>query len=59
MQGRQLQETGFPNAPDFDAPLDEFREPFDRLIVAQARLEGVRVVSRDAALDGDGITRVW
>ncbi len=35
------------------------RDPFDRLLVAQAQVEGVPLVSADANLDAYGITRVW
>jgi PIN domain nuclease of toxin-antitoxin system len=35
------------------------RDPFDRLLVAQARREGLCLVSRDAVLDGYGIDRLW
>lgn len=35
------------------------RDPFDRLLVATARLEALPVISADAALDGYGIVRVW
>jgi PIN domain nuclease of toxin-antitoxin system len=35
------------------------RDPFDRLIVAQALVEGVPVISADSQLDAYGITRVW
>ena len=35
------------------------RDPFDRMIAAQAILEGVSVVSRDMALSDLGATRVW
>lgn len=35
------------------------RDPFDRLLVAQALVEKLPVVSQDAALDGYGITRLW
>jgi len=35
------------------------RDPFDRLIVAQAMAEQVAVVSSDAALDAYPITRLW
>jgi PIN domain nuclease of toxin-antitoxin system len=35
------------------------RDPFDRLIVAQALVEGVPVVSSDAIFDQYGIVRVW
>ena len=35
------------------------RDPFDRLLVAQAQAEGMVLVSADAVLDGYGITRLW
>jgi PIN domain nuclease of toxin-antitoxin system len=34
-------------------------DPFDRLIVAQAIIEEVPIISADANLDAYGITRVW
>jgi PIN domain nuclease of toxin-antitoxin system len=33
--------------------------PFDRLIVAQAIVEQVSIISADASLDAYGITRIW
>lgn len=35
------------------------QDPFDRLLVAQAILEGILIVSKDAALDAFPVTRVW
>lgn len=35
------------------------RDPFDRLIIAQAIVEGMDVVSIDAAFDSYPITRIW
>ena len=35
------------------------RDPFDRLLVAQALVEQVPVLSADAMLDAYGITRLW
>jgi PIN domain nuclease of toxin-antitoxin system len=35
------------------------RDPFDRLIVAQALFENVPIVSADAQLDAYGIQRIW
>ncbi len=35
------------------------RDPFDRLIVAQAMCEGIAIVSGDEALDQYGVTRPW
>ncbi len=37
----------------------DHKDPFDRLLAAQALLEGVPLVSKDAALDLFPITRVW
>ena len=35
------------------------RDPFDRLIVAQAIVEQVPVISTDVALDAYGVNRIW
>lgn len=35
------------------------RDPFDRLLVAQAMVEGVPVVGADAQFDAYGVTRIW
>jgi PIN domain nuclease of toxin-antitoxin system len=35
------------------------RDPFDRLLVAQAMVEGLSLVSIDAALDAYPIQRLW
>src|SRR5262245_1650665 len=35
------------------------RDPFDRLLIAQAIVEGVPLLSDDSALDSYPITRVW
>ncbi|HYE28584.1 MAG TPA: type II toxin-antitoxin system VapC family toxin [Allosphingosinicella sp.] len=34
-------------------------DPFDRLLIAQARIEGVPIVSNEALFDGFGVERVW
>jgi PIN domain nuclease of toxin-antitoxin system len=34
-------------------------DPFDRLIVAQAIVEGLSIVSADSQLDAYPITRLW
>lgn len=34
-------------------------DPFDRLIVAQALVERVPIVSADASIDAYGVTRLW
>lgn len=35
------------------------KDPFDRLMVAQALVENIAIVSNDAALDAYGVTRLW
>ena len=35
------------------------KDPFDRLIVAQALSEGIAIVSGDAALDVYAVSRLW
>ena len=37
----------------------EHKDPFDRLLAAQALLEGTTLVSKDTALDLFPVTRVW
>jgi PIN domain nuclease of toxin-antitoxin system len=35
------------------------KDPFDRLLVAQARIENMTIVSADDALDAYGVQRAW
>lgn len=35
------------------------RDPFDRLLIAQALTEGMPIVSLDPAFDAYGVTRLW
>lgn len=35
------------------------RDPFDRLLIAQARIEGVPIVSNELLFDEFGVERVW
>jgi PIN domain nuclease of toxin-antitoxin system len=35
------------------------KDPFDRLLVAQAIVESIPIISSDAVLDAYGITRLW
>jgi PIN domain nuclease of toxin-antitoxin system len=35
------------------------RDPFDRLLIAQAQIEALSVVSGDSQLDAYSITRIW
>jgi PIN domain nuclease of toxin-antitoxin system len=36
-----------------------FRDPFDRMIAAQALAEDIPILSIDSHLDTFGITRIW
>lgn len=45
--------AGLPGLPDLH------RDPFDRLLVAQARLEEMVLIGRDPVFDGYGIRRIW
>jgi PIN domain nuclease of toxin-antitoxin system len=35
------------------------KDPFDRMLVAQAQIESLVIVSNDALLDGYSVSRVW
>jgi PIN domain nuclease of toxin-antitoxin system len=35
------------------------KDPFDRVLIAQARAEGVAVVSTDKCFDAYGVSRLW
>lgn len=35
------------------------RDPFDRLLIAQARIERVPLVSNEKLFDGFGVERIW
>ena len=37
----------------------EHRDPFDRLLIAQALAEGLVLVSNEAVFDGFGVRRLW
>ena len=39
--------------------LDTHKDPFDRLLVAQALVEQIPIVSSDDQLDAYGVTRIW
>ena len=39
--------------------IGEHRDPFDRMIAAQALAEDIPVISVDAKLDGFGVRRIW
>lgn len=35
------------------------RDPFDRLLVAQAQIERIPIVSRDGAIAAHGVATIW
>ena len=37
----------------------DHRDPFDRMLAAQAQIEGLTIVSVDAVFDAYGVRRVW
>lgn len=37
----------------------EHRDPFDRMLIAQAQLEGLTVATNDLVFDAYGVTRHW
>jgi len=48
------------NYADAQATLpDHHRDPFDRLIIAQALTKKISIVSADAKFDPYGVTRLW
>lgn len=38
---------------------ERHQDPFDRVLIAQALLEGCTLVSKDAAFDAFGVQRLW
>lgn len=41
-----------------DLPLHH-RDPFDRLLIAQASVEGIQIISADSQFDNYGVNRFW
>jgi PIN domain nuclease of toxin-antitoxin system len=37
----------------------DHRDPFDRMLVAQAQLEDLPIVSNETVFDGYGVNRIW
>ena len=40
-------------------PLKSHRDPFDRLLIAQSRVDQLSVLSADPKFDAYGVTRLW
>ena len=63
---REIADNGFrilPIEPKHTAILTTMplyhRDPFDRLLVAQASVEGIPPISADTRLDAYGVNRIW
>jgi PIN domain nuclease of toxin-antitoxin system len=52
-------EIGYEHAGAVEALPQVHRDPFDRLLVAQAKAEGMRIVSGDSVFDRYDVSRVW
>lgn len=55
----QLLDIGLSHVTRVETLPFHHRDPFDRLLIAQAMLENVPLVSADAVFDAYGVTRVW
>jgi PIN domain nuclease of toxin-antitoxin system len=47
------------HATSVEALPHHHRDPFDRLLIAQAMIENLPLVSADAMFDRDGVRRLW
>jgi PIN domain nuclease of toxin-antitoxin system len=54
-----LLEIALRHATFVETLLPHHKDPFDRLLVAQAIIEVLPIVSVDVALDPYGVTRLW
>ena len=59
LNGFSSLEIGFRHIARCSALPWRHRDPFDRLLAAQALEEGLRVVSRDPVFEQYGVPRVW
>jgi PIN domain nuclease of toxin-antitoxin system len=41
------------------APVGNHKDPFGRMLAAQARIEGMAIISGDRVFDGFGVRRLW
>lgn len=39
--------------------LGEHRDPFDRMLIAQAQMEGLKIISNDRIFDDYHVQRIW
>ena len=61
LKAHGIQELGiaYRHASEVSALPSHHRDPFDRLLVAQAMVENLPIVSADRAFDPYPITRIW
>lgn len=64
--GRELPRNNFvlldiklEHATRVEALPKHHKDPFDRLLIAQALIEAIPIVSADVAFDSYGVTRLW
>jgi PIN domain nuclease of toxin-antitoxin system len=57
--GFELLEISLPHATAVETLPQHHKDPFDRLLIAQAQIEGIPIVSVDAAFDPYSVTRIW
>ena len=58
-QGFRPLEITLVHGQDAGALPGPHRDPFDRMLIAQARREHMALVSNEAAFDGYGVARLW
>ncbi len=59
INGFELFNIGWHHIAQVHSLLYHHRDPFDRLIIAQALVEGMPVVTSDSKFDAYGIKRIW
>ena len=59
LNGFEVLEIGVKHLDTLVALPFHHRDPFDRLLIAQAAYEQFPIVSADAAFDSSGISRIW
>ncbi len=57
--GFELLEIPLAHATAVETLPQHHKDPFDRLLIVQARIEGISIVSVDAIFDSYGVTRTW
>ena len=57
--GFELLEITLAHATAVETLPQHHKDPFDRLLIAQVRIEGIAIVSVDTAFDPYGVTRMW